>query len=104
MVDSAVLKQGSYTFTGSKALNRGVYALVRQGREKSIGDFVIDGSQRFTITADENMTASTVKVKGSESNQQMFTYIATVQDAKKQMNDIRERKKNADSKVAAEEE
>lgn len=102
MVDSAVLKQGAYTFTGSKALNRGVYALVRQGREKSIGDFVIDGSQRFTITADENMTASTVKVKGSESNQQMFTYIATVQDAKKQMNDIRERKKNADTKVAAE--
>ena len=102
ILDSARLRGGSYVFTGSKALKRGIYVLVHQGKEKQIGDFVIDGGQKFSITADDKLTSSKVKVKGSDANQQMYNYLAVVSDAKKEMNDIRERKKNADTKEAAE--
>lgn len=102
LVDSAKLRQGTYTFTGSKALKRGIYALVHQGGEKQIGDFVVDGSQRFSITADAKLTASTVKVKGSEANQQMFNYIAAWNKAKDERNVILENKKDPAKKQQAE--
>lgn len=101
-IDSARLSGGAYTFTGSKALSRGVYALVHQDGEKQIGDFVIDGSQRFYVTADDKLTASKVKVKGSDANSEMFNYIATWNNAKKEMNEIRERKKDPALKEKAE--
>lgn len=102
VLDSARQKDGAYLFTGSKALSRGVYALVHQDGEKSLGDFVVDGSQRFSIAADDKLTPSSVKVKGSDANQQMFKYIATWNEAKKEMNAIRERMKDPSSKSSAE--
>ncbi|MCR4658676.1 MAG: DUF5106 domain-containing protein [Bacteroidales bacterium] len=102
ILDSARLKNGSYNFVGSKGLKRGVYALVHQDREKSIGDFVIDDSRKFTITADDKLTSSKVKVKGSDANQRMYNYMATVSEANKEIKEIRERKKNPDTKAAAE--
>ena len=102
LVDSARLKNGTYTFAGQKGFARGIYALVHQDGEKQLGDFAVDGSQRFTITADAKLTPSTVKVKGSEANQQMFNYIATWNDAKKEMTAIRERMKVQATKEAAE--
>ena len=101
LVDSAVQRQGAYTFAGSKALKRGVYALVHQDGEKSIGDFLIDGSQKFTITADAKLTASTVKVKGSDANQQMFNYVAAWNKAKEDRNAILESKKDPTKKSHA---
>jgi len=102
LVDSTRLRSGSYTFTGSKALKRGIYTLVHQGGEKTIGDFVIDGSQRFTITADSKLSAPSVKVKGCYANEQMFKYLAVEQNARAEQTAIRERMKNADTKAAAE--
>lgn len=102
LVDSARLKNGAYTFAGSKTLSRGVYALVHQGGDKLLSDFVIDGSQRFTITADEKMSETSVKVKGSDANEQMFRYLATEQEARREQSAIRERKKDAATKDKAE--
>ena len=95
-------KDGSYTFQGKKKWDRGIYALVHQNREKSIGDFSIDDSRQFTITGDAKMTPSSVKVKGSDANSQMFSYMATISDAKKQMEEIRKRKKEESTKAQAE--
>ena len=102
LVDSAQLRYGAYTFVGSKALSRGVYALVHQDREKTIGDFVIDGSQHFTISSDDKLTASTVKVKGCDANTQMFNYVAKWQEAKNERNAIGELKKDPATRKVAE--
>lgn len=95
---------GSYTFQGKKKWPRGIYALVHQGGEKSIGDFSIDDSQQFTISADAKLTASSVKVKGSEANSLMFAYIAKWDDAKRRRADIDKRKKDPATKEQAEKE
>ena len=97
-------KDGSYTFQGKKKWKRGIYALVQQNGEKSIGDFTIDDSQQFTITADAKLTASSVKVKGSDANSQMFAYMAKWDNAKKQREEIVKRKKEAANKEKAEKE
>ena len=102
LVDSARLKGGAYTFVGKKGLPRGIYALVHQDRTKQLGDFCIDDSRQFTIGADADMTASKVKVIGSDANRQMFAYLATVADARAEMKDINERKKNEATKAKAE--
>ena len=105
VVDSARAgKDGSYVFKGKKAWSRNIYALVHQDKEKAIGDFAIDDSRQFTITADAKMTPSTVKVKGSEANSRMFSYIARWNDAKQRRADIEKRKKNAATKEQAEKE
>lgn len=102
VVDSArVGKDGSFVFKGKKTWNRGVYALVHQNKEKAIGDFMIDDSRQFTITADAELTPKTVKVKGSEANRAMFDYLATVSDARKEIGEIRKRKQNAETKEQA---
>lgn len=102
LMDSARLKNGSYLFTGKKQWPRGIYALVHQDRTKAVGDFTIDGSLKFTITADAKMTSSTVKVTGCPANQQMFEYLATEDEATAQMKEIRERKKNEATRAQAE--
>lgn len=95
-------KDGSYCFQGKRAWKRGIYALVSQGGEKAVGDFCIDDSRQFTLTADAKMSPATVKVKGSQANSLMFDYLATVTAANREMEDIRKRKANADTKAQAE--
>lgn len=93
---------GSYTFQGERKWDRGIYALVHQDGERAIGDFAIDDSRQFTISADAKLTAKTVKVKGSDANSQMFAYIAKWDDAKQRRADIEKRKKVAATKEQAE--
>jgi hypothetical protein len=103
LVDSArQAADGSSSFKGNKRWNRGIYALVRQDRSKQIGDFAIDESRKFTIHGDAKLSASSVTVKGCASNLQMFNYMNTVAEARKQMDAIRESKKNAATKAQAE--
>lgn len=93
---------GSYTFRGKQKWERGIYALVRQDRTKQVGDFAIDGSLKFTISGDSKLTPSTVTVKGCLSNQQMFSYMTTVQAARREAEEIRARKKDPATKAQAE--
>ena len=105
VVDSArASKSGTYIFKGKKTWNRGIYALVHQDREKTIGDFSIDDSRQFTITADADLTPKTVKVTGSTANSQMFSYLAKISEATQQMTDINKRKKDSATKEQAEKE
>lgn len=92
---------GTYRFRGKRNWPRGIYALVGQDRGKAKGDFTIDGSQRFTLTADAKLTPASVKVKGSEANRLMFEYKATFEEAKRQMDDIRKRKDNPSTQTQA---
>ena len=92
----------SYTFRGKQKWVRGMYALVRQDRTKQIGDFVIDGSLKFTISGDSKLNATSVSVKGCQANQQMFRYMAVEQEAVKEAERIRELKKDSATKAQAE--
>ncbi|MBP3764116.1 MAG: DUF5106 domain-containing protein [Bacteroidales bacterium] len=96
--------KGSYLFQGRRAWPRGVYALVGQDRKTVVGDVAIDGSQRFTLTADAKLTPSTVKVKGSPANSRMFAYRAAMETAREESEALRQRRKDPALKAQAEKE
>ena len=102
LLDSARLNGGAYTFSGNRKWQRGIYALVRQDRKKTLADICIDGTQRFSISGDENLKAGSVKVKGCPVNEQMFKYIATIEDGRRQLNELREKQKDPATKAKAE--
>ncbi len=103
LVDSAQhTGKGEYRFKGRRSWNRGLYALVRQDKKGKIGDFAIDDSRNFTLTADAKLSPASVKVKGSRVNSQMFTYMTTLQAAQKEQRALQERKKDPAQKAAAE--
>lgn len=93
---------GTYRFRGRKHWPRGIYALVHQDGKKVVGDFCIDGSQRFTLKANATLTPSSVNVKGCQANSRMFSYLATIDEAKQQMESIRQRLKDPSTKAQAE--
>lgn len=95
---------GTYRFRGRKHWPRGIYALVHQDGKKVVGDFCIDGSQRFTLKANATLTPSSVSVKGCQANSRMFSYLATIDEAKQQMESIRQRLKDPSTKAQAESE
>lgn len=105
LVDSARAgKDGSFVFKGKRTLERGVYALLHQDGEKAIGDFVIDDSRQFSLTADAKMSHSSVEVKGSKALSDMYAYLATEEAAKAEAAAIRKRKQEASTKAQAEQE
>lgn len=101
-LDSARVADGWCEFRGHRNWERGIYALVHQDRKKSVADFCIDDSRRFSINGDADLSPESITVKGSKVNEQMFSYIATINKAKKELGDIRERKKEAATKQQAE--
>ena len=101
-VDSARLASNQYVFKGKRTWEKGIYVLVKQDRKSQIGDFAIDNSRKFTISGDAKLTPSTVKVQGCASNQEMFGYLATLQQGEKDIKEIRERKKDPATKEKAE--
>ena len=102
LIDSAQCgKGGKYIFKGKKTLERGIYALLDASAKKSITDFTIDGSSKFTIHFDSTLKASGVKVKGSEANSLMFSYLAKDDQARSLVRQLDKDKKSPDAKVKA---
>lgn len=93
--DTARLANGCYTFEGKRNWPRGIYALVDASRKKGIADFVIDGSQQFTVAMDAAHRATSVK--GSDANKSMFAYINTINDAKAEQKKLNQQLSTADS-------
>ena len=109
LMDSTVRRaDGSYCFKGKKNWDRGVYAFVKREVNKKkkenklvgLTDFVIDGSQKFTITADSNFRDSKMKVSGSDACKEMYAYKGKVSEARAEAKKINERLKGADSVAA----
>ncbi|MBQ9418611.1 MAG: DUF5106 domain-containing protein [Bacteroidales bacterium] len=101
-IDSARVVDGWCEFRGRHDFSRGIYALVHQDRKKLATDFCIDDSRQFSINGDAGLSPESITVKGSRVNEQMYAYIATINAAKKEMNDIRERKKATATQAQAE--
>ena len=89
LVDSTRLTKQGYLFKGSLLWERGIYALVRQDRQTVLTDFLVDDSRSFTISGDANLTAASVKVKGSKANELMYSYIATQEAARHEADSLR---------------
>lgn len=102
LIDTARAKCGSYTFKGSRPWERGIYALVAQDGKNVVSDICIDGSRKFTVSGDANLSAESVKVKGCKVNEQMFTYIATETAAKRELDSLQLLKKDAARRAEAE--
>ncbi len=98
IVDSARLKGDSYTFAGQK-LDRGIYALIGQTRNKSLTDFTVDGSQKFTIACGPTFAAADMKITGCKANKAAFAYIAKLNEARNRAKEINERKRSSDENI-----
>ena len=97
IADSAVAdKNNAFVFAGNRHWETGNYALVSGDRKKSLMDFTIDGSQRFTIRLNSGfgVTDPQKDIVGSTANQVMYTYINRVTEAKRQVKDIEQRKRS----------
>ena len=105
VMDSARLdKKGTYTFTGNRKWETGIYALLQKDAKKSLIDFTIDGSQRFTIRliASNEVANPKKDIVGSPANQAMHSYLNKLQEATKRAREIDQRKKSSDPKVKQE--
>ena len=104
-LDSAkVDKDNTYTFSGRRKWSTGIYALYGKEAKKSMLDFTIDGSQKFSIhlTPTNEVADPQKDIVGSPANQAMYTYINKENWARKQARDIDKRKKSGDVKVKEE--
>ncbi|MBR3725306.1 MAG: DUF5106 domain-containing protein [Bacteroidales bacterium] len=92
---------GNYTFSGRRKWDTGIYALYGKEGKKSLLDFTIDGSQKFTIRlSPSNEVADPQKdIVGSPANQIMFSFLKREDQAKKQAREIDKKKKSGDAKV-----
>lgn len=92
---------GNYTFIGRRKWDTGIYALYGKEAKKSLLDFTIDGSQKFSIRlSPSNEVADPQKdIVGSPANQIMFSFLKREDQAKKQAREIDKKKKSGDAKV-----
>ena len=90
----------AYTFSGRRKWETGIYALLQRDAKKAITDFTIDGSQRFTL----HLTPSgeVTDIVGSPANEVMTAYTNKLEEAKRRVRDIEQRRKSADTKVKEE--
>lgn len=68
------VKNGQVQFKGKTALDKGVYTLVSQ-EKTTYFDFLVDDSQKFTVSFDRNDIANSLKCNGSKENENMFAYL-----------------------------
>lgn len=98
LLDSARMeKPGRYVFKGKRQWERGIYALIDSTGKKSIVDFTIDGSQKFTISGDATLSAGSISVKGSDANVRMYEYIARNNAARAKARQLDKDKKSSDA-------
>ncbi|MBQ2508492.1 MAG: DUF5106 domain-containing protein [Bacteroidales bacterium] len=89
IVDSAVAEAKTLTFQGKQKMNRGIYALLNAKKEQQF-DFIVDDSQKFTISFDEKHSAPSMKATGSKNCQMMFDYMAKLDYGNTKAKEIQE--------------
>ena len=105
-LDKAVRQNGNkYTFKGNQVLEKGIYCIAKYGtgrdkdKLKSLTDFTIDDSYKFTVTSDSTYKAELMKVTGSKACEYMYAYIGKNNIARAKARDIQARMKDADTNV-----
>ncbi|MBP5536665.1 MAG: DUF5106 domain-containing protein [Bacteroidales bacterium] len=100
IIDSTtVTSAGTIVFAGTKKLPVGVYTLL-DSKQKRLFDFMVDDSRKFDIAFDTNCKSANMKVSGSKSNQLMFEYMATLEQARADSRKLNEKMKDKDTAVS----
>lgn len=87
--DTAFLKKGVYTFSGSEALSPGVYMAVLLP-QKNIFQFLIDkDNQQFSIEADAKNLSNGLVAKNSPENALFFNYISYISQRKPEADSLK---------------
>lgn len=102
-IDSAVMREGTLLFKGTRKWETGIYTIYRAGNRKNPFDFSIDGSQRFTFRVNDKWQVADPgrDIVSSPSNQAMYTHINRIASANEQSRDIDKRRKSPDPQVKA---
>jgi len=96
--DSAFTKgNGVFVFEGENKLDEGMYSLVSGGKARLL-DFMMDGSQKFTYNLDTTGNVNKYSVVGSPENAEMLLFQQTTVEAKKQMKEWGEKRKEFEEK------
>ena len=99
-IDSAQAQKNKITFAGKKKLDTGVYTLLDSKKAK-LFDFMVDDSRSFSITFDDKHSNEGMKVKGSQANSLMFSYMAKLDWAHNRSKAINADKKDPAKKTQA---
>ncbi|MGZ4089565.1 MAG: redoxin domain-containing protein [Bacteroidia bacterium] len=86
------VKNGVAEFKGKKDLDKGVYVLVSQGMATYF-DFLINESQKFTISADVADFGNTLKFSGSKENEDFFGYLKLINKKNQEFGKVSEQTK-----------
>lgn len=81
-------KPGTYIFKGDKEYQGGLYKLVSQKHYPYL-DFIMDGSQNFTVNCDTTGNVKNVSYVNSPQNEILLAFQKKTVDAQKDMSDLR---------------
>lgn len=75
LIDTALVKDGLFIFEGKTHLDKGMYMVAGQSKNKYL-DFLVNDATRFRIETDTAHWIEHIKVRDSKENQLFFDYIA----------------------------
>ncbi len=92
IADTAFLKNGSYIFTGDKALGGGIYLVVFQN--KQYFELVIDKEQHFSIQTDPADPINQMIIKNSKDNLAFYSYLKNINSLGKKDQELNQKYKD----------
>ncbi|MBP6976783.1 MAG: redoxin domain-containing protein [Lentimicrobiaceae bacterium] len=87
LVDTARVMDHTFTFDGSTGLEKGMYMVAGQSKNKYI-DFIVNDASRFRIETDTTDWIGRIRIRGSKENQLFFDYISYLQQKRKQVDSL----------------
>lgn len=101
IMDTARMQNGTYTFSGKRKWDKGIYALIDQTKRHSVCDFVIEGSANLELAISDK---NEVKVsKGSKELKEMYAYIHRITRARNRAKELNQKLATSDSLKARKE-
>lgn len=87
LIDTALVTEGSFIFEGETPLDKGMYMIVGQAKNKYL-DFLVSDATRFRIETDTAHWIDHIKVRGSKENQLFFDYVAFLDQKRKTVDSL----------------
>ncbi|MDD5508048.1 MAG: thioredoxin-like domain-containing protein [Bacteroidales bacterium] len=87
LIDTALVRNGSFIFEGKTHLEKGMYLVVGQSKNKYL-DFLVNDASRIRIETDTAHWIDRVSVRGSKENQLFFDYVAYLAQKRKAMDSL----------------
>jgi len=90
--DTAFVKKGAFVFSGEEALKGGIYLCVT--KERKYFEMLVDQEQHFSIHTKNDDFVGSAKIKGSQDNQDFYTYLKFLEGKDKERKNLEETYKN----------